>query len=362
MKKFLFSILLFLFLAQAGQGCRYTVREIGFSTLAQSKYTLVIPPALMGENMAQLKNYQQLLRNSNIQLLVLDHVEDAEHPAIIAAKKEGIHPKRAFLHGPDGQIVILEEKSPEKLISVCLTSPLREQLINRFSEGFAYVLLIESMDDEKNAEAADHLLKNCISIENHMPNMPKQVNRGPELFRISKSQFKEEALLLAFLGIRDQPTEPKAFILYGRGRSIGSVMDFEAIQSDEAYKRMAMIGADCECGLDRKWMLGMQIPMDWPMITRQKLSDELGFDVDNPMVLAEMAHILSKEQIKGSETSISFAPKEIDLDELFLSSNPERKSPSNPINPANKILLFSLIVLIGLILSIGFYLFYRSRR
>ena len=76
---------------------------------------------------------------------------------------------------------------------------------------------------------------------------------------------------------------------------MGEKVNAGQIREGLLYKYMSMIGADCECGLDRKWMLGKQIPLLWPSVSRQTLATNLGFDVDNPMLLSEMSMILAKE-------------------------------------------------------------------
>jgi hypothetical protein len=150
------------------------------------------------------------------------------------------------------------------------------------------------------------------------------------------------------LGIDRIPDEPLAFVLYGRGMIIGEALDYKQILEGGLYKYMSMIGADCECGLDKKWMLGSQVPMLCDKNSKQYLAELLGFDVDNPMILAEISRILAKETLSDATGSVAFAPESIDLDEVFGKAK-EIKSPditTEPENKTNRTLFYTLALLL----------------
>ena len=235
------------------------------------------------------------------------------------------------------------------------------KISSQFYNHFAFTVLVESHDQEMNSTALSILQKSCDDISNRMPNMPKQVKHGAQVLSISPSEWEDEQVFLWALGIKEIPASPIAFIIYGRGRIIGNLVDYVSIQKQEVFKRLAMIGADCECGLDRKWMLGPQIPMNWSLENRQLLTDELGFDVDNPMVLAEMSHILSKEQITDLNSEVTFAPEEIDLN-LLLN---KREKVDKSVDQTKEILILPMVLIIlglsVLIIIIGILLFRRKR-
>jgi len=341
--------------------CRYTVREIGFSSLSNSIYSVVLIDGDIKPRAPEYSHIRKQLSNSNISLIVLDPTKDQEHPAIKRAKQEGISFPINILWSPqDNRIYQPKEQNVEKLIDEILQSPLRDKMSKLFYNNFAFTILVDSPDKGMNSNALSILQKACDDITNRMPNMPKQVKNGAQVLRISFSQWEEEDIILWALGIDDIPDTPVAFIIYGRGRIIGNLIDYQSINNQEVFKRLAMIGADCECGLDRKWMLGPQIPMNWSAENRQLLADELGFDVDNPMVLAEMSHILSKEQITDLNTNLSFAPEEIDL-EILLNKNEEIISAKGQTK--SKVLFPVIFIILGLsilIIFIGIYMFRRK--
>lgn len=343
----------------SGYACRYTVREIGFSSLANSQYSIVV----IDQNAdPESKHYQKIrndLNNSNITLIFLNPETDQNHPVLVLSSEKGLNLPATILWSPEGRIVELNPNNTLSLSQQVLNSQLRNDLLKRFYNHFAFAILVESSNEELNNKAFDILTQSCSDINNRMPNMPKQVSQGAMVYRISADQWDEERILLWSLGLDETPETPQVIIIYGRGRIIGDLLAYESIMNQEVFRRLAMIGADCECGLDRKWMLGPQIPMNWPSQNRQALADELGFDVDNPMVLAEMSYILSKEQINNLDTDVSFAPEEIDLNELFGNKTKTELLPENQTTTRfvhNAILILSLSLLI---LAVGGILFFR---
>ena len=120
------------------------------------------------------------------------------------------------------------------------------------------------------------------------------------------------------MGVEEIPEKPVAFVVYGKGRIMGELINYESIALGDVFKLLSIIGADCECGLDRKWLFGYQVPLNWPKQTRQDLSNTLGFDVDNPMVLTEMSRILAIEnRVPQDPDGITYEPIVVNLDEEF---------------------------------------------
>ena len=345
-------IIILLILVCTGEAfsCRFTVREIGFSTLSRDNYSLVYINDESNFKKLPYSYLKDLLVDSNIGLLFLDPKIDNSHPAIVAARKDGLKSPGILLLSPDGKILLFEEKDLRTIIKEISSSPLTEIFIRNNHETFAYVILLVSHNQEKNRLAGEILNKACEDISDRMPNMPKQVKNGPSVLTINRDDFENEKVILWSLGIDKIPESPLAFVIYGRGRIIGDLINYEGITGNTAFQYLAMIGADCECGLDRKWMLGRQIPMNWPEKARQELTDELGFDVDNPMILAEMSYIMSKDPVEGAGSDLTFAPAQLDLDDLYQSDKSSAmaspKQEKKRINPLLIIILISALVII----------------
>jgi len=356
-------VLLFVMSFSSSKACRFTIREIGFSNLSKVSYVLYRIDA----NSAFIpKQQMDGFSDSNVKMFGLNVKEDKTNGVIQFAIKHNLSLPAYVLAAPDGRMIELEGDSFKNSIETAtLLSPARKQLIAEMPASYAAVILIEGRAATENSIASAKVLNACERIESIMPHMPKQVSKGPKMILVSNEQFEEERVMLWSLGLDTIPEHPTAFIVYGRGRIMGDSINYSEIQKGTVYKLLSIIGADCECGLDRKWMLGYQMPLDWPTETRQTLSDILGFDVDNPMVLTEMSRILAIEnRLVADPDGISFEPITIDLDKEFgdmpeiehmeeSSKNTENMSPSS-------VIIYSLLAILFLI-GIGAFLVLRKK-
>jgi len=342
--------------------CRFMVREIGFSILSQDIYTIAVIDENANPNDNFWKEFQDKNRDCNLQLEVLNAISDSEHSIIINAKQKGLKFPVTVLVAPDSRMFVFEENDILKIYNKILESGLGVNLRNIFPDVFAAVIWVGGKDAEKNRIAGQHVRKDCDAIENIMPGMPKVVKHGPVEIAISESDFQNEGLLLWSLGIDSIPNEPVAFVLYGRGRIMGKSLNYQQILDGGLYKYMSMIGADCECGLDKKWMLGHQIPLLWDRDSRQYLAKLMGFDIDNPMILAEMSRIMAMETMKDATGSVAFAPETIDLDEVFGNSAIVNNAPEKKItkDKSNKILWYTLISLFVVVIIVGGLIFWEK--
>ncbi len=358
-KLYIFFILIFTFVGQAFS-CRFTVREIGFSTLSSYNYSLVYIASRADLKKLSYPDLKNLLDDSNIGLLFLDPEIDQNHPALKAAIKAGANFPQLILLSPDGRILLFDEPDLDEVINEIALSPLSEIFISNFYNRFAYVLMVESNNADKNHQAKEILSQACADITNRMPNMPKQVKNGPAVLILNQDKLKNEKVILWSLGIEKIPDNPIAFVIYGRGRIIGDIISYEDIIDNRVFQYLAMIGADCECGLDRKWMLGSQIPMNWPSSARQNLTDELGFDVDNPVIMAEMSYIMSKDPIDGSGSELTFAPKELNLDDLYQTDASNEKVQTEQKKRTFSPLIF-IIFISALVVITGLSIFFIKK-
>ena len=96
---------------------------------------------------------------------------------------------------------------------------------------------------------------------------------------------------------------PQIAVLYGRGRRMGPVLSGKRLTENNLLNLLSLIGADCECGLDRSWLLGTMVPLRWPPDLRELLVHQLGFDVENPLIKSEMSQILSISQSGKNQQS-----------------------------------------------------------
>jgi len=87
---------------------------------------------------------------------------------------------------------------------------------------------------------------------------------------------------------------PQVVILYGRGRMIGPVLSGERLSQPSVSAILNTIGLNCECGLDRKWMQGVMVPLKWGRDRKQEIAKQLGFNPESPEIRIEMSQILAK--------------------------------------------------------------------
>ncbi|WP_420322061.1 hypothetical protein [Flagellimonas sp.] len=308
--------ILFMLFVTSSQACRYTIREIGFSTLSRVTYVIY----KVDETTSFFPRQQaEAFAEANVKPLTLGFNEDAGNPIISFVKSEELKlPAYVLVDQNNRMLALPANQSNGTLQEEILFSPLQKKIASELPNIYATVVLVEGINPHENKIARDLVSKACTRIENIIPNMPKQVEIGPNMAVISKANFEEEKILLWSLGIESIPAQPTAYILYGRGRIMGDKIDYNSIKQENIYKLLSIIGADCECGLDRKWMLGYQIPLNWPKEVGQHLSDNLGFDVDNPMILAEMSRILAIEnRVPKDPNNVTFEPLVLNLDDEF---------------------------------------------
>lgn len=360
MRKGLLAILFIISFYINANACRFTVREIGFSTLSQDIYSLVVIDQEADATDQFWQSIRDRLEDSNIDLRVLHPLSDANHPLVKQIINREINLPALVLVAPDGRMLELNVNSLSEQLDLVIDSPIRRRLSNDFAYVFSVILWVDGKDDIKNSEADSIIVNDCDRIENLIPYMPKKVRNGPMSIHISAEDFKSERVLLWSLGIDKLAEEPMAFVLYGRGRIMGDAVSASDISEGKLFKYMSMIGADCECGLDRKWMLGNQIPLLWPSVSRQQLVSEVGFDVDNPMILAEMSRILAKETNPNVVGDLGYGIEVIDLNTAF-DQAPEieydESESKTYLNPGS----ITMMVFALLVVTIGLSFFYRNK-
>ena len=350
------------------QACRFTVREIGFSVLSESLYPLLIVDEDLNYDDPAFKKIHEVAEQSNLSVLLLDPRDDASHPLLRKAVKQGISFPNVLFCTPRENIYPVYEKGTysfktfeEDFFKKVLTSPLRKKMLEDVAGNFAYVIHVSGKDKAKNRQVEKQIREACGRVKDIMALMPKKVDNPPQVLQITEANAGAERILLNSLGFRELPEQPYAVVVYGRGRFMGKPLTVEEVEQGLVYKYLAMIGADCECNLDRQWMLGTQLPLSWDEATRQQLAEGLTFDVDNPSILAEMSRILSKEEVTGESTT-SFTPETIDLDEVFQSSTHQQKETDDTESLMPQSIFITLLLLLFVAVFISILIFRKSKQ
>ena len=294
-----------------GFSCRYTIREIGFSSLSNTQYILY----RVGSSDVFPKRISKKFIDSNIATYATTTSAKEATNIVRFIKENNLSLPAYVLKDSSNNMLSISE---DGLIKSLLESPFQHQMIRDLPDTYAIVLLIKGKDCDANIIAKDVIDRAVLRIENNMPNMPKSVRNPPVVKELDESDFQKEKILLWSLGIQSMPKKPRAFIFYGKGRLMGEVLAGNDLSGDNVYRLLSFIGADCECGLDRKWMFGLQVPLSWGKEVQDRLRNTLNIDVNHPMVLSEMGRILAtkKKEITSNE-AIAFEPVEIDLNTAF---------------------------------------------
>ena len=319
--------------------CQYTVREIGFADLGDPRYTLdvAVGPSVSDETKEALTVVaRKTFFDTNVSLGEVR--ADARTKGVAGLLRyEGAKP--IGLTAPSA-VASGERKAIESWICGIVDSPVRNSILGHVVESLGIVLLIEGpgADANKRARAAcDSSVKMVCSV---FDQFPKPVDEPPRVVTIKRDQRETEAVILWALDLPDSD-EPIALIMHGRARRIGPAFVGDAITDVALYQTLCLIGADCECGLDRAWMRGRALPIVWTADAQERLGKALEFDVESPMVRMEMSMILAHSQATTSTSPFinepAFGYRDLDLtfsDESDAGAAPRAQiAPSVLLNP-----------------------------
>jgi len=217
----------------------------------------------------------------------------------------------AVLVSPDGQslsVAVAEPNRPfrETLTSALediLSSPKRKEILKQVIESYATVLLIEGPDDQENKKARQAISAAIEQVSAQMEFLPKPIANPPALVVMEQKSLRQEEILLWSLGLdansqggrlSAEVNQPHAAVFYGRARWIGPLFKGEQIDEYNLASVLFVVGADCECGFDYRWLQGTMLPARWGQKMQARVAENLGFDPENPMVKMEMSRIVGR--------------------------------------------------------------------
>lgn len=287
--------------------CRYNVRETGFVDFGIEPYVLYgyvtedTPPDIVSS--FEEISYAALME-SNIEFEIINTDKQESHPAMQLLDQWQIQSfPSAVLVSPDGQslhVPLIKPDQPFKdtlwsALEKILSSPKREEILLRVTESYGVVLLIEGTDAEQNKGARGVALAVIEQVASELEFMPKPIAHPPALVVMDSESIPRETILLWSLGLdADKIQTPCAAVLYGRARWIGPLFNIEQITERNLASVLFIIGADCECGFDYRWLQGTMLPAKWDEKLQARITETLGFDPENPMIKAEMSRIIGR--------------------------------------------------------------------
>ena len=328
-----FAILLVALLAAtvAAQACRYTVRDVGFADLGNERYTFLcfVDDQVPSARVEQLGQAAAVLFSDANVWFQLVNLAKGEHPQAkrLAKRKPGV--PVGLLLSPDGELAwplnfpATKPDNPEwSFLASVVSSPARDELIKKLIPAYAVILFVEGTDAAQTKRARSAVDDAIKAITPLLPQMPKPVDHPPEVVVVPAQRVAGESVLLWSLGLDAEPVpEPQAVVLMGRGRRVGQPLRGGLVTRTALQEALAVVGQDCECGLDRVWMQGEQFPLSWGRAERTAAYAQLGFDPDNPQVKAEISRIISRGP--NSRPSGATRPASRNIDQLALGYSDE---------------------------------------
>jgi len=299
-----FFISLFASLAQA---CRYNIRDVGFVDLGRNNYYLfgfVDSNTSEKFRLAFEKVTAAALPDSNVTAALIDVDKDTRHPALEYYRKANLNTyPAAVLISPRGKTKVISLSSPDKpldkfiasAVDGIILSPIREQVLPRLLEVYAAVLLFETENDAENNAARAMTRAALEELRRAMEFLPKEVKNPPIMLSIPPESVAREEILLWSLDLdKEKLKTPCAVVLFGRGQQVGPVLAGLDLKQKYIFNVLSVVGADCECDLDRRWMQGIKVPHRWDKKLQSRVVKVLGFDPASPMVKTEINRIVGR--------------------------------------------------------------------
>lgn len=294
--------------------CIYNVRDIGFVDMAPNPYHLFcfIQDNTQERIVTTLKkiSYTTFLE-SNISVEIINVDQKKNHPAIEYFHFWEIKSfPAAILISPVGKSLVLPISIPNNTFNETvrssfhsvISSPIREEILNHIVKSYCIILLIEGKDEAENKRAYEIAASTTRKITKIMSQLPKRIEEPPYKIVIPQELIPKERLLLWSLGLDgNKINKPCVAVIYGRGRRIGPLLKGEKITRNRLFKILSIIGLSCDCGLDKRWMMGPLLPLRWDEKIQSDVVKFLGFDAESPMVKIEMSSIMSLDFFKQTE-------------------------------------------------------------
>lgn len=370
--------------------CRYTIREIGFSDIGSMPYHIYVftRSDMPEDDISTIEKLSfALLYETNVKLEIVNVDKEKDSITQYYLDKYNIQsfPSALFVF-PEGESMICSFSYPGRsfnesvwlLLENLVSSAFRKSIIDQLLRSYCVVLVVEGKNTSKNINAIREANEAIREISKMLDQMPKVVNSPPGILIIPHEKTHKERILLMSLGIKiEEAIEPFVAIIYGRGRIMGPVLQGDQITKRKVFNLLTVVGADCECGLDHFWILGRMIPLRWESSVQSELAQFLGFDVESPLVKAEMSQILSVKPVSENPlnpvednllgyTEGKFEIEKSSQDIPRISASDIRKSFSQTTPIKNNLVFRTILLGFGGILLVvlvaGVFLFLRHKR
>jgi len=294
--------------------CRYNVRDLGFIEGTNDFYTLYgfvrqdTPPDLLSQ---LTQAAREAFPETNVRFEAVNIDRQKDHAAMQHVAKSSLAAFPALLLvSPDGQVLPVPIPEAGASFTASLTaalkeivsSPKRAEISQQAAQAFGVVLLIEGTEAQANQQARSVVSQAIADITADMRNLPKTIIRPPVMVSLAPELYAPEKVLLWSLGLNTEPANsPRAAVIYGKARWIGPLMRGPEISAANLTGILAVVGADCECGMDITWTRGTRLPGKWDEALHAQATKSLGFDPEDPLVKLEAEGILRRQMAASAD-------------------------------------------------------------
>lgn len=289
--------------------CRYSVREVGFVDLDEAPYHFYLYPGNASED--AVARVKRAAYTAFIDAHVIIHEVGPD------TKTEADYVKRHHLESfPAGVLVAPEGQSlpvdfpadaledDDALLDILhplVQSPKREELAEKVVGPFCTLLLIHGDDAKLNVTTKAKIEAAIEELTDNMDQLEKGTEVPPQLVELTAAERNAEIPLLWSLGLEPKDLgQPRVAVLFGRARRMGSILRADRVSQESLMEVLTLIGASCECGLDRKWMQGPMLLLEWDNTDQAELAKHLGFDPESPLVKTEISQIIAQGMAQGT--------------------------------------------------------------
>lgn len=321
MKRFLLTSASIMWFFVSVFPCEYNIRDAGFVNLDDPPYRLYffIDDKTPAESIEAFKEEsRRVLNGSNILPVIVHISRDRDHKSMEHYRFWDIQSPPAFiltspdrrtlpLSVPDGMTI--NRDSIRKLLQDAVSSPVRGEILARIVKAYAVLILIEGPDTEENLLALDKLKQASRDIASLMSQLPKRIENPPHIIVVDQEAAEGERTFLWSLDVDTKDVEQaRIAILFGRGRIFYSPFESALAIVSEITDMLTIIGLSCDCGLDKKGLIGLSVPIIWDEGLQGEVVKYLGFDAENPLIKREITGILAANNLDTESGEVLDGP------------------------------------------------------
>ncbi len=296
--------------------CEYNIRDSGFVEINPRPFRLYFyvddaTPQTFIRSFDQTAH--SLFKDTNILPEIID-IQTSENvvaldyyrfwqidaaPALILAS-----PDKRSMRLPLGRLDKDFKRQLWTVLDGAVTSPVRSEILSHIVRSYAIILLVEGGRPRENKAVRKKIQAAKKSISRLMTQLPKRIEKPPYLIALTPSSQLQEQVLLWSLGLSTSARKgPVIAILFGRGRLFMTPIEGNKVSDSQLTNILSALGLACDCGLDKRGMMGQRIPLKWDAGMQVQVVRQLGFDAENPMIKREIAGILSTDNYLSSASS-----------------------------------------------------------